>query len=271
MNKIQISQKRLDNGIYWERAWTLINGCTKVSEACDNCWAERMHNQFGGSETIDWKGNIRVVDDNLDLPLWIKKPTVFAIWNDLFHEKVPFEFIEQVFGIMAAARYHTFLVLTKRPERMLEYCKWQTNLTGEGYLNEGNVWLGVTAENQKRVDERIPILLQIPAAVRFVSVEPMLESIDLDKFLSDFIHTGYYDEESGTEVHDIENKISWIVLGAESGPKRRLISLDAIRNVKEQCQEADIPLFIKQLNINGKLVKDMNQFPEDLQIREFPI
>ena len=100
---MNISQKRIDKGLWWERAWSLVDGCTKVSEGCDNCWSLSLANRVNpdvvhteGRGDINWSENIILREDRLDLPLRVKKPTVWAIWNDLFHEKVPFEFIDKV-------------------------------------------------------------------------------------------------------------------------------------------------------------------------------
>lgn len=259
--------------IEWtEYSWNPVTGCTPISEGCQNCYAKRMANRLRGrcGYPADEPFRVTLHPEKLDEPLkWEKPRRVFVCsMGDLFHEDVPDEFIEKVFDVMATVSRHTFIVLTKRPRRLLEFVKWQTHETGEGYLNEGNVWLGVTAENQQRADERIPILLQIPAAVRFVSVEPMLGPVDLSKWLGG---TWYcetceciVDPEfvPFSEIHypcenylDFIPGIDWVICGGETGPGARPMHPDWVRSLKDQCQEAGVPFFLKSMHINGKIVK----------------
>ena len=178
--------------IEWADAvWNPVTGCTPISEGCQNCYAERMatrlKGRYGYPEDEPFK--VTLHPEKLKEPLKWKKPRrVFVCsMGDLFHEQVPDGYIAKVWEVMSNASQHTFLVLTKRPQRMEDFLArlgWYTHdrevNPAEAVLDEGgkytlkNVWLGVTAENQQRADERIPILLQIPAALRFVSIEPML-------------------------------------------------------------------------------------------------
>lgn len=178
--------------IEWtEYSWNPVTGCTPASEGCQNCYAKRMatrlKGRYGYPEDEPFK--VTLHPEKLKEPLKWKKPRrVFVCsMGDLFHEQVPDEYIAKVWEVMSNASQHTFLVLTKRPQRMKDFLArlgWyihdRDGYPMEAVLDEGgkytlkNVWLGVTAENQQRADERIPILLQIPAAVRFVSIEPML-------------------------------------------------------------------------------------------------
>jgi protein gp37 len=230
-----ISQKRIDKGLYWEKAWTLISGCSKVSEGCQNCWSEREYKRF---HKEDWN-EIILRTDKLSLPAKTKKPTVFAIWNDLFNEQVPFDFIDKIWW----QKRHIYLILTKRPQRMYE-CFTRPGVHLE-LIN--NIWLGVTAENQEMADERIPILLDIPVENKFVSIEPCLEYVNIRKL-----------------------GIKWVICGAESGKNRRECKIEWIENIVEQNKIVNIPVFVKQIHINGKLVKDINQFPKIITYREFP-
>lgn len=294
--------------IEWtEYSWNPITGCTPISEGCQNCYAQRMAKRLAGrcGYPADDPFRVTLHPDKLNEPLKWKKPRrVFVCsMSDLFHEDVPFEFIDYMFAVMGRSQQHTFLLLTKRPERMREYLQagryqeilhiaYKLNFRPEG-LGKGidnpndmrwwpNVWLGVTAENQQRADERIPILLQIPAAVRFVSVEPMLGPVDLSKWLGG---TWYCETCECTvdpefvpfsEIHypcenylDFIPGIDWVICGSESGPNHRKTKIEWIRDLREQCISANVPFFLKQMEINGRMVKMpeldgkiWDQFPE---------
>ncbi len=296
MFKDMIDKKRIDKGLYWSRAWSIVDGCTKVSEGCDNCWSLSLANRVNpdvvhteGRGDINWSENIILREDRLDLPLQIKKPTVFAIWNDLFHEKVHIGigFIGKVIEVIRKCPQHIFLILTKRIEKVKEITDFCNNLdpTTKPDIDNvfsNNAWLGVTIESPKylwRIDE----LLKIPVKHRFVSIEPYLERIDLPTTKYNF-----YDHIQGSSTMAQWkcpkcNKIcccdyvppeclclDWIIVGAESGSKRRPCNLDDVKCIRDQCKSTGIPLFIKQIHIDGKLVKDINKFPEDLRIREMP-
>ena len=214
--------------------------------------------------------------------------------GDLFHESVPFEFIRRVFHIMFCSERHIFQVLTKRPEIMLAFCR-QTGIdedaaslrTALGAVENPailpNVWLGVSVEDQESADKRIPLLLRTPAAVRWVSYEPALGPVDF----SQTIPCGYYCAESVGHVDHGPNgnlgSIGWIVAGGESGPKARPSDLAWYRSVRDQCKEARVPFFMKQLGrnpvenpiwkggpINNRKGDDPAEWPEDLRIREYP-
>ncbi len=229
--------------------------------------------------------------------------------GDLFHPSVPFEYILKVIGITTATPWHTYIFLTKRLDRMYDFFAcypdgwliregmkhssfsseffaidsiknlltdkmvskandyWKNNYdqSGRGKLDgpvpfpQPNLWLGVTCENQKTADERTPILLQIPAAVRLVSVEPMLEPVNLLNCNGVMAFGGIY----GAFVN-------WVIIGCESGPNRRPCKLEWVQDLVAQCKAAGVAVFVKQLDINGKVIKDIKQFPKDLQIREYP-
>jgi len=269
--------------IEWtDESWNPVIGCTKVSAGCQNCYAERMaarlnymgQANYGSVIDDNCKWNNKVVclgRDVLNKPLhWRKPRRIFVCsMSDLFHPKVPFEFIDQVMQIITMyPQQHIFQVLTKRVKRMLEYFKQLHS--GLTKFHKGhdfqwpfkNLWLGVTCENQKTADERIPILLQIPAAVRFLSLEPLLGEIYLPGPL---LNHGF-----GFEYYQEPGKIGWAIIGCESGPNRREYKTEWVRDLVRQCKVAGVPVFVKQLNINGKVEHDISKFPKDLQIRQYP-
>lgn len=269
------------SNIEWTDAtWNPVRGCTRVSAGCQHCYAERVAARFCGEgqpyeglihpSTKGWNGKVTLVPEVLDQPLRWRRPRRIFVnsMSDLFHEAVPDDFIDQVFAVMALAGDHTFQVLTKRPARMHAYCaspatsKRLLGLVYEGILgipgarmelsneNDGldgiqlpNVWLGVSVEDQAAADERIPLLLQCPAAVRWISAEPLLGPVDLADALDEEGH------ESGgpqgwvtTRAHGID----WVVAGGESGPGARPMSPEWARSLRDQCAAASVPFLFKQ-------------------------
>jgi protein gp37 len=211
--------------IEWtEKTWNPITGCTKISEGCKHCYAERMSKRLAGRCGYDKDEPFKVTyhPDKLDEPLRWRKPSKIFVCSmgDLFHEGVDDGFLCRIFDVMAVAEHHTFLILTKRPNRMREF--FARCVHG----NFQNIWLGVTAENQQRADERIPILLQIPAAKRFVSVEPMLGPIEL-------------------RLVGGPGDLDWVICGGETGPGARPMHPDWVRSLRDQCVRAGTPFFFK--------------------------
>lgn len=207
--------------IEWtEMTWNPTVGCTKVSPGCKNCYAESMARRLQAMGMHGYENGFRLtlMPDRLSEPLERRKPTIYFVnsMSDLFHEKVPFEYIHRVFDVMSHAPQHTFQVLTKRASRMAEFCR---NISVPA-----NVWLGVSVENRKYGLPRIPILRGINANVRFLSVEPLLE--DLGLFDLSGIH--------------------WVIVGGESGKKARPMKPEWVENVKHQCDEAGVAFFFKQ-------------------------
>lgn len=263
---------RITEGRWWDYGWQLVEGCTKVSEGCQNCWALAKEKRFRKETGIVFHS------ERLDRPFRHKEPASFSIWNDLFHESISFDDIDKAMVIMSLNPHHIFLVLTKRPKRALEYFTTQGRLdkfkkAGVDWINNNwadmfghrelplpwidrigsvkligppddlvydsdefllpNLWLGVTIENQQAADERLPDFLKIPAAKYFLSVEPMLSEVDISDAIG----------------------IDWVICGAESGLKRRPMSFFWVKKLKSQCQENDIPFFLKQVYSNeGKRV-----------------
>ena len=229
--------------IEWaDRSWNVITGCEKISAGCAHCYAERMAKRLAGRAGYPKENPFEVTlhIDKLDEPLKWKKPQRIFVcsMSDLFHEKVPFWFIDEVFATILEAQHHTFLVLTKRPERMREYfAKFRKE-----YLPIPNVWLGTSVEDQRAAEKRIPELLQIPAEVRFLSCEPLLGPLYLDEIpqvlLSVTKRKDAYLVDSG--------KLDWVIVGGESGPKARPMNPDWVRGIRDQCLAGNIPFFFKQ-------------------------
>jgi protein gp37 len=250
-----------DTKIEWaQKVWNPVTGCTKISSGCQNCYAERMAKRLRGRYGYPSDDPFKVTfhGDKLYQPLHWKKPQrVFVCsMGDLFHGDMSFAIIDAIFDVIAKCSWHTFIILTKRPENALEFYEW-----GKGLQLHliSNLWLGVTAENQEQADKRIPILLQIPAAVRFVSVEPMLGAVDLT-----FIGCPHCGQSKnpwfpnyticracGKEVKSPpDNKIDLIICGGESGPKARPMHPDWARKVRDDCVKAGVPFFFKQWGAN---------------------
>jgi protein gp37 len=227
--------------IEWcDEVWNPVTGCQKVSAGCKNCYAERIASRFWGARKFT---DVMIHPERLDAPKRWKKPhRVFVnSMSDLFHPTVPFDFIGDVYDEMICHPKHTFIVLTKRPQRMLEFSNWY------GLMPEAtNVWLGVSVENQQAADERIPLLLQTPAAVRFVSVEPMLGPVNLGNFLCKDYSEGRL---------TLGRYLDWVIAGCESGPGARPFSMDWARDLRDQCVSANVPFFFKQGRVNGEIVK----------------
>ncbi|MCC5616603.1 phage Gp37/Gp68 family protein [Nostoc sp. CHAB 5836] len=277
----------MSTNIQWcDETWNIIVGCSRISSGCQ---------QFPQYQNVsNWDGTVEFVKSQLIKPLSWRKPKKIFVCSmaDLFHENVPFEWIDQVMAVIALSPQHTFQVLTKRPLRALEYfsqqslwVKWyeaaekylwdavSENFGGlinlqqyfiEQHFPLPNVWLGTSTENQAMADKRIPILLETPAAVRFLSCEPLLGEIDLKLF------------------HVIpEPNPNWVICGGESGPLSRPCNIEWIESIVQQCQSAKVPVFVKQLGANahlgGQRFKTRNkkggeieEFPKLLKIREFP-
>lgn len=235
-------------GIEWTDAtWNPVTGCGKVSQGCKNCYAERVFPRAYGK---DRKFTDVVCHyDRLNIPLkWTKPRKIFVnSMSDLFHEDVSDDFIRAVWKAMADAKQHIFQVLTKRPERMeklLNIFRETTWREGEKILP--NVWLGVSVEDQKTANERIPVLMDTPASVRFVSAEPLLGPIDL-KLSSRVIHilekVPYHPGFAHTETKPL---LDQIIVGGESGPKARPMHPEWVLDIRDQCQEAETAFHFKQ-------------------------
>jgi len=228
---------------YLDEAWNVTRGCTKTSEGCANCYASALSRRFS---SFAFDGTVALMPERLYKPLHWRKPRRIGVcfMSDLFHEAVPDEFLDKVFAVMALTPRHTYLLLTKRPERMRAYAldsiRRQRDAIGfeeHAAIARPNVWLGVSVENQARADERIPLLLETPAAHRWVNVEPMLEAVKIDAGLRTYRRRP---ERIAPPLLD------WIVCGGESGPKARPMEIEWMQGLHDQCVAAGVPFYAKQ-------------------------
>lgn len=365
--------------IEWSDAtWNPTRGCTKIAQGCKNCYAETFAERFRGVPGHPYEQGFdpRLAPEQLTIPLKWKKPRRIFVdsMSDLFHEAFPDEHIAAVFGVMALTPWHTYQVLTKRPERaaalfarmwsenvMISWLRctatdWITTTArdvlfarpwadvlnrasaalaergfdGEGFVPEWplpNVWIGTSIAEQKDADKNIPYLLQIPAAVRFLSVEPIIGPVDLR-------HTKHIErvtfDEHGCWANDVPveidaltgswvvadgadtgkgSAVQWVIVGGESGHGARPCNVEWISSIVQQCKDAGVPAFVKQLgakpfvrcgncgkgigrHVGGGFVDacgpthavligemtrirsvkggDWNEWSEDLRVRQFP-
>ena len=218
--------------IEWADAvWNPVTGCTKVSEGCRNCYAEGIANRFWGERKFT---DVRCLPYRLKQPAKLKgHQRVFVnSMSDIFHNRVEYEFIKDIWSVMLANPQHTFMILTKRADRMAETVDL---LLRDGFGVLPNIWMGVSVEDQKTADERIPLLLNTPAAVRFVSCEPLLENVNLRGWIY----------KNGMWV-DGDRRVDWVIVGGESGTRARPMHPNWVRSIRDQCQEASVSFFFKQ-------------------------
>jgi protein gp37 len=322
-----------DTSIQWtDKTWNPVRGCSRVSEGCRHCYAERQaarfsgpHRPFDGFVRIQtgigpqWTGKVELVESHLTDPLSWKKPQRVFVnsMSDLFHEALLDEEIDRVFAVMSQSPQHTFQVLTKRPWRMLQWFQYENDKrVRQDYVDDAagtfgwchanvdgrwplpNVWLGVSVEDQKTADDRIPLLLSTPAAVRFISYEPALGPVDLWRYV------GRGRPRNGGPMVNLlrpweepryQPGIDWVIVGGESGPGARPFDIAWARDIIAQCKTAGVACFIKQLgarafvghsyhkqihhrstdgNLYLKLKDgkggDMEEWREDLRVRQFP-
>jgi protein gp37 len=208
------------SSIEWtEATWNPVTGCSKISSGCENCYAERMARRLKAMGQPKYRKGFEVAfhQNALSMPLGWRKPRMVFVnsMSDLFHEKVPDEFILEVFGIMREASWHTFQVLTKRPERL-------EALNGSIQWPD-NVWMGVTIEAVEYTN-RLGLLKETDAVVKFVSFEPLLDSVPDPDLVG----------------------INWAIVGGESGPRARPIELQWVLGIRDACIRQSVPFFFKQ-------------------------
>ena len=240
--------------IEWSDAtWNPVTGCTKVSEGCRHCYAATFAERWRGTPGHYFENgfDLTLRPDKLDQPLrWTKPRKIFVnSMSDLFHKDIPDEFIRKVWEVMVACPRHTFQVLTKRPERMREWVSVH-GVEISGGKPASNIWLGTSVENQKAADERIPLLLQTPAAIRFLSCEPLLGSVNLNqiKVPNDKreFHLSALQEQHDDCFYNAPSTIDWVITGGESGHGARPMHPDWARNLRDQCQAVGVAYFFKQ-------------------------
>jgi protein gp37 len=243
--------------IEWtEQTWNPSAGCTKISDGCKNCYAETMAIRLRAMGVKGYENGFKfnIVRDRLYEPFKKKRPSVFFVnsMSDIFHEDMPEQYLNEIFEVIRSTPHHTYQILTKRADRMLQYFSSRTIPV--------NVWLGVTVENKKQGLPRIENLRQLRASVLFLSVEPLLEDLG--------------------EIN-LEN-IDWVIVGGESGNKARPMQKDWIIHIKQQCEKNEVAFFFKQWGtwgadnikrnkkINGKAIdgKIWQQYPENIE-RQF--
>jgi len=208
------------SSIEWtEFTWNPVTGCSKISPGCKNCYAERMAMRLQAMGSPRYRNGFKVTlqEDIVELPLEWKQPRVIFVnsMSDLLHKDVPCDFIVKVFDTMRRAHWHTFQILTKRSDRLVRiapYLPWPEN-----------VWMGVSVESQKYTN-RIHELVKVPAAVRFLSIEPLL----------------------GPIARLPLRGIDWVIVGGESGPGARPMERDWVTQIKRRCREMNVPFFFKQ-------------------------
>jgi protein gp37 len=251
-----------ETSIEWTDAtWNPIVGCSIATPGCTNCYAMRMAARIEAMKTAPhyigttehvkgravWTGKLALAPDDLILaPVRRRRPTTYFVnsMGDLFHEHCPDEWIDRIFVVMAQAPQHTFQVLTKRARRLHDYLKARR----EKPLP--NVWLGVSTERQKEADERIPLLLAAPAAVRFISAEPLLGPLNIREHLvgkeDRAIDVGRAVRERVGVGGRRRASLDWIIVGGESGPRARPVAAAWVESLRDQCDASDVAFFFKQ-------------------------
>lgn len=253
------------------RTLEVTGGCSECSPGCRGCFARGLiwrfahkkgsqHDKYRGlvekvNGKLRWTGKIVLFREHLEQPLKRKKPTTYFVdsRSDLFHPGVNIGWLTHIFDTIEQCPQHTFQILTKRPEQALKMM-WGRHEDNNGwrYFAETsfhpNIWFGVTVCNQEEADKKIPILLQIPAAVRFVSIEPMLGAIDIRPYLPPIVTVGKNHRliDRPKEKIIADQEIHQVIVGGESGPGARPMHPDWARGIRDQCVAAGVPFFFKQ-------------------------
>lgn len=247
------------SSIEWtDSTWNPVTGCTKVSPGCKNCYAQTFAERWRGIKGHPYEQgfDLRLWSSRLDLPLLWKKPRRIFVnsMSDLFHPGVPNRFIEEVFEIMRRAEWHQFQVLTKRPERLVDFLRAYVKSGNKGFSGCSHIWLGTSVESQDYIG-RAKDVATLPSAVRFLSCEPLLGPLDLSEVLGG----------AG---------INWVIVGGESGPGARPVKELWVEEIRDQCQERGVPFFFKQWGgvrkkKSGRLLKgrSWDELPNHPEVR----
>lgn len=283
------------SSIGWCNAtWTIAVGCTRVDHRCDNCYAipfvhRGLHESHRGVTKIrpkdaarpgvDWNGTVRTLPERLADPLRWRKPRRIFVGSmtDLFHPQIPFEYVAAVFGVMQATPWHTYLLLTKRPDRQFDFFEWTaTRSNGDPVMEPDykchvrawetvrrpfertgwplpNVHLGVSVSDQPTADDAIPKHLRSPAALHWVSYEPALGSLSLARWMSQTSSCCDASMQGGNWCCACDRyatprpRIGWVVAGGESGPRARDYDVKWGIDVADECRASGVPFFFKQL------------------------
>ena len=262
--------------IEWtDTTWNVVTGCSKVSTGCRFCYAEAVAKRLWRGRPF---GDVQVHQDRIYQPLSWKKPRRVFVnsMSDLFHEAVSYEMLDSIFAVMLLTQQHQYQILTKRPTAMRDYMRAPETPRRVRGNREGppwkwpprNVWVGVSIENQATANERIPHLLTTPAALRFVSAEPLLAPVKLDEVFARHVTT--------------DSNLDWVIVGGESGPQARPCAIEDVERIVKLCHALGTPVFVKQLGrrpvIYGStpvVLQDPKggnpeEWPESLRVREFP-
>jgi len=250
--------------IEWtEKTWNPVTGCIKISPGCKNCYAERMAKRLAGRFGYPKEDPFKVTlhEKRLDEPLKWKKPKMIFVCSmgDLFHRHVSYDFISRVWDTIFDCPQHTFLILTKRPDTMANFLMWLHHVKSRN-IDYGNIWVGVSVENQQQADVRIPYLLECDIATKFVSCEPLLSCIDLTRWFGTSFQPWHWIDKKKAEDYPL---LDWVIAGGESGPGKRPVDISCLTSLKNQCKDGKVPFFMKQID-------KVQKIPEDLMIREYP-
>lgn len=276
-----------------DATWNPVTGCTKVSAGCKHCYAERHWQRLRGNpNTVYYQrpfSDVRTHADRLDQPRRWRKPRRIFVnsMSDLFHGDLPFEYIHLLWSHMAAAHRHRYQILTKRPARAAAFFQWNAALPADQRIRPycRNIWVGVSAETQATLEERVPILLRLPVGLRWVCVEPLLEAVELRGYLGR--QAPALPPESarceGCVPPRRRTPIDWVVVGGEGGPRARACHVGWIRDVVAACRRRGVPVFVRQLGAaaceatgaeplapEARKVGHPEHWPVDLQVQEFP-
>lgn len=262
-----INPVRVKGGKVWKYGYH----CTKISPGCAHCYAEPMNMRFGTGQPYD----NRKVEFYLDLSVFDdlgQNPCMVFVQSmgDIFHEDIEWNSIYKVFERILLTDQHTYIILTKRSKRMRKIMPQIWFHLGRNYPDKifplKNVIGMVTVEDQKWADERILDLLKSPFAIRGLSIEPMLGPVSLTWKII------YPSQRLSSDIRQESppKGLDWVIVGAESGAKRRECKIGWVRDIVDQCQTADVPVFVKQIHIDGAVCKISSLWPRDIQVRQYP-